>query len=136
MLLAPRKRKYRKEQRGTVKGVATRCNKISFGTYALQSLENKWVSAQELDACRATILKIAGKNAKLIIRVFPHKPVTAKPLETRMGTGKGEPEYYVAVIKKGNILFELDNVSQNIAKTAFYNAAIKLSVKTRMITRY
>ncbi|MFN7181786.1 MAG: 50S ribosomal protein L16 [Planctomycetota bacterium] len=135
MLLAPRKRKYRKEQRGTIKGVATRGNKISFGTYALQSLESKWVSAQELEACRTTIQKIAGKDAKLIIRVFPHKPITAKPLETRMGTGKGEPEYYAAVIKEGNILFELDNVTQSVAKIAFYNAAMKLSVKTRMITR-
>ncbi len=135
MLLAPRKRKFRKEQRGTLKGVASRCNRISFGTYALQSLETKWVSAQELEACRVTISKIIGKDAKFIIRVFPHKPITAKPLETRMGTGKGEPEYYAVVVKKGTILFELDNISASKAKEAFYNAAIKLSVKTRMLTR-
>lgn len=135
MLLAPRKRKYRKEQRGTVKGIATRGNSICFGTYALQSLETKWVSAQELEACRVTINKIVGKDAKFIIRVFPHKPITAKPLETRMGTGKGEPEYYAAVVKKGTILFELDNVPYSKAKEAFYNAAMKLSVKTRMLTR-
>lgn len=135
MLLAPRKRKYRKEQRGVIKGVATRCNRISFGTYALQSLENKWVSAQELEACRVTISKIVGKDAKFIMRVFPHKPITAKPLETRMGTGKGEPEYYAAVVKNGTILFELDNISLLKAKEAFYNAAMKLSVKTRMIIR-
>jgi large subunit ribosomal protein L16 len=131
----PKRVKFRKSHRGRIKGKATRGNTLATGEYGLQSLEPGWVSAQELEAGRVAASHFMGKAGKLFIRVFPHKSITSKPIETRMGKGKGEPEYWAAVIKPGTILYELTGVPEEMAKQTFNRIARKLSVKVRMVAR-
>lgn len=130
----PKRVVYRKAQRGKMRGNATRGNRVAFGDYGLQSLESAWLSGREIEAGRIAASRAAGE-AKIWIRVFPHKPVTKKPLETRMGHGKGEPEFWAAVVKPGTLLFEIGGVPEDVARTAFNRVAHKLSVKTRFVKR-
>jgi large subunit ribosomal protein L16 len=131
----PKKVKYRKQQRGRRAGAAKGGTSIAFGEYALKALEAAWVSGKQIEAGRVAITRYVKRGGKLWIRVFPDKPITKKPAETRMGKGKGAPEGWVAVIKPGRILFEMEGVDQATAKEAMRLAAAKLSVKTKFITR-
>lgn len=132
-MLSPKKTKFRKQHRGRMKGRAYRGNTIAFGEYAIQALEPVWLSSRQIEATRRTITRYVKRGGKLWIRVFPDKPVTARPAETRMGSGKGAPEYWVAVIKPGHILFEIAGVSKNVAQQAMKLAAYKLPIKTKFI---
>jgi large subunit ribosomal protein L16 len=133
-MLQPKKLKYRKYQRGRMKGKAQRGNRISFGTYGLKALEAGWLKGNQIEAARVAITRELQKNGKLWIRVYPDKPVTSTPAETRMGKGKGEPEYYVAVIKPGRILFEIEIETDN-PKKMFKQAQAKLPMKTKIVKR-
>jgi large subunit ribosomal protein L16 len=135
MPLIPKRVKYRKTQRGSRKGVATRNIKIDFGSYALQTLERGWITNIQIEACRVAITRNMKRKGKLWIRIFPDKSVTARPPETRMGKGKGQPEYWVAVVKPGNVMFEMDGIPEATAKESFRLAAAKLPLRTRFITR-
>jgi len=132
-MLMPRRVKHRKEFRGKNRGVATRGNELSFGNYGLQALGNSWITARQIEAARRTIARSTKRGGKVWIRIFPCKPVTRKPAETRMGSGKGAPEFWVAVVKRGTILFELDGVDKSTAQEAFALAAAKLPIKTRFV---
>nr|UAT97231.1 ribosomal protein L16 [Ahnfeltia plicata] len=134
-MLSPKKTKFRKQHRGRMTGAASTGNKIAFGDYALQALEPVWLTSRQIEATRRTITRYVKRGGKLWIRVFPDKPVTARPAETRMGSGKGAPEYWVAVIKPGHILFEINGVPQVTAKEAMKLASYKLPIKTKFITR-
>ncbi|MDI6732574.1 MAG: 50S ribosomal protein L16 [Planctomycetota bacterium] len=134
-MLTPKRIKYRKWQRGNLKGAAQRGNYVAFGEYGLLSLETGWLSAQQIEAGRVAISHLIPPTGKFWIRVFPHKPITAKPAETRMGTGKGEPEYYAAEIKKGAILYEIDGVTEDIAKKVFNSVAHKMPFTVKMVKR-
>ncbi|MEL3904690.1 MAG: 50S ribosomal protein L16 [Treponemataceae bacterium] len=131
MALSPKRVKYRKVQRGRIKGEATRCNSIDFGEYALVSLEPFWLTNRQIEAARVAINRRIKRGGKVWIRVFPDKPYTKKPAETRMGKGKGAPEYWVAVVKPGTVLFELGGVERDIAADAMKLAGSKLPFKTR-----
>lgn len=131
MALSPKRVKYRKVQRGRIKGEATRCNSIDFGEYALVSLESFWLTNRQIEAARVAINRRIKRGGKVWIRVFPDKPYTKKPAETRMGKGKGAPEYWVAVVKPGTVLFELGGVDRDIAADAMKLAGSKLPFKTR-----
>jgi large subunit ribosomal protein L16 len=133
MALIPSRVKYRKMQRGSRKGFATRNNKIDFGTFALQTLDRGWIPNTQIEAARVAITRNMKRKGKLWIRVFPDKSITKRPPETRMGKGKGNPEIWVAVVKPGNILFELDGLSETVARESCRLAAAKLAVKTRFI---
>lgn len=135
MRLMPKRVKFRKTHRGRLKGKATRGNTLTIGEYGLQSLEPGWVSAEELEAGRVAASHFMGKSGRLFIRVFPHKSVTSKPIETRMGKGKGEPDYWAAVVKPGTVLYEVAGVPEEMARQTFNRVAHKLSVKVRMVTR-
>jgi len=134
-MLMPKKVKYRKQQRGRRRGVARRGSTVSFGEYALQALEPGWITARQIEAARIAMTRHVKRGGKIWIRVFPDKPVTKKPLETRMGKGKGNPEEWVAVIRPARILYEMQGVPEEIAREAMRLAAHKLPVKTRFITR-
>nr|QCI07056.1 ribosomal protein L16 [Haraldiophyllum bonnemaisonii] len=134
-MLSPKKTKFRKQHRGRMNGNASRGNTIMFGDYGLQTIEPVWLTSRQIEATRRTITRHVKRGGKLWIRVFPDKPVTARPAETRMGSGKGAPEYWVAVIKPGHILFEISGVPQNIAKQAMKLASYKLPVKTKFIIK-
>ena len=134
-MLSPKKTKFRKQHRGRMRGKASKGNTIAFGEYALQTLEPVWLTSRQIEATRRTITRYVKRGGKLWIRVFPDKPVTARPAETRMGSGKGTPEYWVAVIKPGHILFEIAGVSRQAAKQAMKLASYKLPVKTKFITK-
>lgn len=131
MALSPKRVKYRKIQRGRVKGNATRCNHIDFGDFALVSLEPFWLTNRQLEAARVALNRKIKRGGKLWIRVFPDKPYTKKPAETRMGKGKGAPEYWVAVVRPGTVLFELAGVKRELAQDAMLLAGSKLPFKTR-----
>lgn len=131
MALSPKRVKYRKIQRGRVKGNATRCNNIDFGEFALVSMEPFWLTNRQIEAARVALNRKIKRGGKLWIRVFPDKPFTKKPAETRMGKGKGAPEYWVAVVKPGTIIFELAGVDRNLAEEAMHLAGSKLPFKTR-----
>nr|YP_009294185.1 ribosomal protein L16 [Hildenbrandia rubra]AOM67427.1 ribosomal protein L16 [Hildenbrandia rubra] len=133
-MLSPKKSKFRKQHRGRMKGKANRGNKIAFGDYALQALEATWLTSQQIEATRRTITRQVKRGGKLWIRVFPDKPITAKPAETRMGSGKGSPEFWVAVVRPGSILFEITGVSEQLAQHAMKLASYKLPIKTKFIT--
>jgi large subunit ribosomal protein L16 len=135
MPLLPKRVKYRKTQRGSRKGLATRNISIDFGNFALQALERGWITNIQLEASRVAITRNMKRKGKLWIRMFPDKSVTARPPETRMGKGKGQPEYWVAVVKPGNLLFEMDGVTEAVAKDSFRLAACKLPIRTRFVTR-
>lgn len=134
-MLMPKRVKHRKQQRGRMSGSATRGSSISFGEYALKALEPHWITNRQIEAARVAITRHIKRQGKLWIRIFPDKPVTVKPAETRMGKGKGTPEYWVAVVKPGRILFELEGVSAEVARRAMKLAAAKLPLKTRFEQR-
>jgi large subunit ribosomal protein L16 len=134
-MLMPKKVKYRKCHRGRMHGQAVRGSSLSFGEYGLQALECGWMTARQLEAGRITITRFMKRRGKLWLRAFPWKPVTKKPTEVRMGKGKGDPEFWVDVIKPGRIVFEIEGVAEDVAREAFRLAAHKLPVKTRFISR-
>jgi len=135
MPLMPKRVKFRKAHRGRMRGVSSRSSAISFGEYALKALEPSWVTNRQIEAARVALTRHLKRGGKVWIRVFPDKPVTAKPAETRMGKGKGSPEYWVAVVKPGRILFELEGIPEDLAREAMRLAAHKLPLKTKFITR-
>jgi len=135
MALMPRRVKHRKSQRGRIKGNATRGHRVAFGDWGLQSTDAGHISAQTIEACRIAIMQYIRGEGKLYIRIFPHRSVTARPLETRMGKGKGEPDHWVATVKPGTILFEVAGVSQEAAKQCFARVAYKLPVRVKLIGR-
>uniref|UniRef100_UPI00315C6C92 ribosomal protein L16 n=1 Tax=Ophioglossum thermale TaxID=488176 RepID=UPI00315C6C92 len=132
-MLGPKRTKFRKQHRGRMKGVSTRGNLICFGKFALQALEPSWITARQIEAGRRAITRYARRGGKIWIRIFPDKPITARPAETRMGSGKGSPEYWVAVIKPGRILYEMSGVSESVARAAMRIAAYKMPVRTKFI---
>jgi large subunit ribosomal protein L16 len=134
-MLEPKKIKYRRHHRGNRRGMAMRGNYVAFGTYGLKAMEPGWLSARHIESSRITIARITRKIGRMWIRVFPDKPITQKPAETRMGKGKGAPEYWVANVKPGKILFEVEGVSFEEAEKAFKNAGHKLPIKTKLVTR-
>lgn len=135
MPLMPKRVKHRKSQRGRIRGVASRGNYVAFGEFGLQSLEPAWLTARQIEAARVAATHFLQREGKLFMRVFPHKPIAAKPLETRMGKGKGETEYWAAVVKPGMVLYELGGVPEDVAKQALNRAARKLPLRTRFILR-
>jgi large subunit ribosomal protein L16 len=135
MPMMPKRVKFRKSQRGKIRGNATRGNYVAFGEYGIQSLASGWVTAKELEAGRVAVSHFLKREGRLFTRVFPHKSVSAKPLEVRMGTGKGEPEFWCAVVKPGTVIFEIGGVDEATAKRALARVAHKLSVKCRFVTR-
>jgi len=132
-MLIPKRVKYRKVQRGKMKGRAKGGTKLSFGEYGLQALESGWLTSRQLEAARVALTRYIKRGGKVWINVFPHKPVTKKPAETRMGGGKGIPENWVAVVKPGRMLFEISGVSIDVAKEAIRLASSKLSIKTKFV---
>ncbi len=132
-MLMPKRVKYRKKQRGKMKGNAQRGNYIAFGTYGLKALESGWITSRQIEATRIAITRHIKRGGKVWIRIFPDKPVTKKPAETRMGKGKGSPEYWVAVVRPGRVLFELEGVPMDIAKEAMRLASHKLPIKTKFV---
>ncbi|HET9922008.1 MAG TPA: 50S ribosomal protein L16 [Ktedonobacteraceae bacterium] len=134
-MLAPSRTKYRKQHRGRMKGTAHRGNTLSFGEYGLQALEPVWLEARQIEAARIALTRFMKRGGKVWIRVFPDKPVTGKPAETRMGSGKGAVDHWVAVVKPGRIIFEISGVSEEVAKEAVRLAGHKLPVATRFITK-
>ncbi len=134
-MLSPKKIKHRKQQRGRQKGARTRGAFVSFGQYGLQALEPFWITNRQIEAARIAITRHVKRGGKIWIRIFPDKPITAKPAETRMGRGKGNPEEWVAVVKPGRIIYELDGVPENVAREAFRLAGHKLPIKTRFVMR-
>ncbi|MCA9033520.1 MAG: 50S ribosomal protein L16 [Planctomycetaceae bacterium] len=135
MALMPKRVKHRKSQRGRIRGKATRGNTVVFGEWALQSLDAGHITGQTIEACRIAATQYVRGQGRVFIRIFPQKSVTARPLETRMGKGKGEPDRWVAVVKPGTVLFELTGVSQDAAKTCFRRVAHKLPVRVRLVGR-
>ena len=134
-MLMPSKVKYRKSQRGRMRGKASRGAELSFGEFGLQALEPCWLTARQIEAGRITITRFIKRRGKLWVRVFPWKPVTKKPTEVRMGKGKGDPEFWVDVIRPGRIIFELEGFPDDVAKEAMRLAAHKLPIRTRFISR-
>ena len=134
-MLMPKRVKFRKQFRGRMKGRAGRGNEVSFGEYGLQALEPCWMTSRQIEAARRVIVRRVRRHGKYWIRIFPDKPVTKKPAETRMGKGKGSPEYWVAVVKPGRILFEVEGVDRKGAEVAFHNASHKLPIKTKIVER-
>jgi large subunit ribosomal protein L16 len=135
MALMPKRVKHRKSQRGRIRGNATRGNTVAFGDYGLQAMQAGHISATTIEACRIAIMQYIRGDGKLYIRVFPDKSVTARPLETRMGKGKGEPDHWVAVVKPGTVMFEVAGVSLDAARDCFNRVAHKLPVKVRLLER-
>lgn len=134
-MLMPKRIKYRKQQRGRRGGKAIRGSAVTFGQFGLKALESEWITSRQIEAARIAMTRYIKRGGKVWIRIFPDKPVTKKPAETRMGKGKGSPEYWVAVVKPGRILFELAGVSEEIAKEAMRLAAHKLPIKTKFVSR-
>ena len=135
-MLSPKRTKYRKQHRGRMKGKAYRGNTIAFGDFALQALEPCWITSRQIEAGRRAMTRYAKRGGKLWIRLFPDKPVTMRPAETRMGSGKGSPEYWVAEIQPGKVLYEMDGVDEALAREAFRLAAAKLPLATTFVTRH
>jgi large subunit ribosomal protein L16 len=134
--LAPKKTKFRKQQRGTLKGKAFRGNKVSFGEYGIQALESRWLTQRQIEAGRIALVRALRKGAKIWIPIFPDKPYTKKPNEVRMGGGKGDPEGFVAVIKPGRILYEFSGVPEDVAEEACRLVAAKLPIKVRLVKKH
>lgn len=134
-MLAPKKVKYRKQQRGRVYGIASRGATLAFGDYGLQSLDRGWISAREIEAARVALTRHVRRGGRIWVRIFPDKPVTKKPAETRMGKGKGPPEFWAAVVKPGRMLFEMQGVPRETAQEALRLASHKLSVSTQFCER-
>ena len=134
-MLMPKKVKHRKQMRGRTRGQATRGSAISFGEFGLKTLEPGWITDRQIEAARIAMTRHVKRGGKIWIRMFPDKPVTKKPAETRMGKGKGAPEYWVAVVKPGRILYEIEGVAEDVAREAMRLAAQKLPIKTKFVTR-
>jgi large subunit ribosomal protein L16 len=134
-MLMPKRVKHRKEQRGRMRGKASRGNEVNYGEYGLQAQEPAWLTSRQIEAARVAMTRHIKRGGKVWIRIFPSKPVTAKPAETRMGKGKGAPEDWVAVIKPGRVLFELSGVTEELAREALQLASHKLPIKTKFVIR-
>ena len=135
MPLMPKRVKHRKVHRGRMKGVATRGNTVTYGDYGMQALEPAWITSNQIEAARIAMTRFSKRGGKVWIKIFPDKPVTSKPAETRMGSGKGSPEYWVAVVKPGRVLFEIAGVSEEVARESIRLAAHKLPIKVKFIKR-
>jgi large subunit ribosomal protein L16 len=135
MPLMPKRVKFRKSQRGKNRGNATRGNTVAFGEYGLQALKHAWITAKQIEAGRVAATHFLRREGRIFIRIFPHKPVSAKPLEVRMGSGKGEPEYWCAVVKPGTMMFEIVGVDEATAKRALARVAFKMPIATRFVHR-
>ena len=134
-MLMPKRVKYRRVQRGRLKGKASRGNKLAYGQYGLVALEPAWVTSNQIEAARIAMTRYIRRGGKVWIKIFPDKPITEKPAETRMGSGKGSPEYWVAVVKPGRIMFEMNGVSEEVAREAMRLASHKLPIKCKFITK-
>ena len=134
-MLMPKRVKYRRVQRGRLKGKATRGNKIAYGQYGLQALEPAWITSNQIEAARIAMTRYIKRGGQVWIKIFPDKPITEKPAETRMGSGKGSPEYWVAVVKPGRVMFEMDGVAEDVAKEAMRLASHKLPIKCKFVVR-
>jgi large subunit ribosomal protein L16 len=134
-MLMPKKVKFRKQHRGRMRGKAYRGSKVSFGQYGLQALEPGWITDRQIEAARVTMTRKIKRAGRVWIRIFPDKPVTSKPAETRMGKGKGSPDHWVAVVKPGRIMYEMEGVPEELAREAFRLASHKLPIKTRFVER-
>jgi large subunit ribosomal protein L16 len=134
-MLSPKRTKFRKQQKGKIKGLATRGHRLSFGTFGLKSMEESWITARQIEAARVALTRYMKREGQVWIRIFPDKPITKKPAEVRMGKGKGAPEYWVAVVKQGTIMFEVTGVSMEIAERGIYLAAQKLPVATKFVVK-
>lgn len=135
-MLQPKRTKFRKQQKGKIKGIASRGHEISFGTFGLKSMEPSWITSRQIEAARIALTRHMKREGKVWIRIFPDKPITKKPAEVRMGKGKGAPEYWVAIVKPGTIMFEIEGVPTQIAKEALDLAAQKLPVATRFVVKH
>lgn len=134
-MLMPKRVKFRKQQRGMMKGKANKGNRVTYGEYGLQALESAWITSQQIEAARVAMTRYIKRGGKVWIKIFPDKPVTKKPAETRMGSGKGSPEMWVAVVKAGRIMFELAGVPEEVAKEAMTLASHKLPIRTKIVKR-
>ena len=134
-MLAPKRIKYRKQHKGKMRGNARRGNRVSFGDYGLQAVESAWISNRQIESARVAMTRHIKRGGKVWIRLFPDKPVTSKPAETRMGKGKGNPEGWVAVVKPGRMMFEMEGVGEDVARRAMQLASDKLPIKTRFVVR-
>nr|ANZ53671.1 ribosomal protein L16 [Gnetum parvifolium]ANZ53737.1 ribosomal protein L16 [Gnetum parvifolium]ANZ53803.1 ribosomal protein L16 [Gnetum parvifolium] len=132
-MLSPKKTKYRKQHRGRLKGACSRGNRISFGKFAIQALEPAWITSGQIEAGRRAITRSARRGIKIWIRIFPDKPITKKPADTRMGSGKGDPKFWVAVVKPGRMLYEMGRISEPAARKAAKNVAYKMCLHTRFV---
>jgi large subunit ribosomal protein L16 len=135
-MLLPKRVKYRKMQKGRVRGKATRGAEVSFGTFGLKALEGGWITSRQIEAVRVTLSRTMKRDGKIWIRIFPDKPITKKPAETRMGSGKGAPEYWVAPVKPGRIMFEVGGIPKALAEEALRLSSHKLPVKSKMVVRH
>ena len=134
-MLMPKRVKYRRVQRGRLKGKASRGNKLAYGQYGLVALEPAWVTSNQIEAARIAMTRYIRRGGKVWIKIFPDKPITEKPAETRMGSGKGSPEYWVAVVKPGRVMFEMDGVAEDVAREAMRLASHKLPIKCKFVTK-
>ncbi|MDD2496608.1 MAG: 50S ribosomal protein L16 [Desulfitobacteriaceae bacterium] len=134
-MLIPKRVKYRRQHRGRMSGKANKGNFVAFGEYGLQAVESGWITSRQIEAARIAMTRFMKRGGKVWIKIFPHKPVTVKPAETRMGSGKGSPEYWVAVVKPGRILFEVAGIEMEVAKEAMRLAQHKLPIKTKFVIR-
>ena len=134
-MLQPKKTKYRKQQKGKMKGNAKRGHQLAFGSFGIKTLEEAWITGRQIESARQAMTRHMKREGNVWIRIFPDKPITAKPAEVRMGKGKGGLEYYVFRVKPGRIIFEIDGVDEIVAKEAFERAQAKLSIKTKMVKR-
>ena len=134
-MLLPKRVKYRRVQRGRLKGVAHRGNTVNYGDFGLQALEPAWITSNQIEAARIAMTRYIKRGGKVWIKIFPDKPITEKPAETRMGSGKGSPEYWVAVVKPGRVMFEIAGVDEELAREAMRLAAMKLPIKCKFVTK-
>lgn len=134
-MLLPKRVKYRRVHRGRMKGVATRGNKVNYGDFGLQALEPAWITSNQIEAARVAMTRYIKRGGQVWIKIFPDKPITEKPAETRMGSGKGSPEYWVAVVKPGRVMFEIAGVEESVAREAMRLAANKLPIKCKFVTK-
>jgi large subunit ribosomal protein L16 len=135
MAMMPKRVKFRKSQRGKMKGNASRCNYVAFGEYGLQALESSWISAKNIEAGRVAATHFLHREGKVYIRLFPHKPISSKPLETRMGKGKGETDFWAARVRPGQVCFEIGGVAEDVAKQALVRVAHKMPIRCRFVKR-
>lgn len=134
-MLQPKKTKFRRQQKGRMKGEAQRGNQLAFGSFGIKTIESKWITGRQIEAARIAVTRYMQRQGQIWIRIFPDKPITKKPAETRMGSGKGNPEAWVAVVKPGRIMFEIDGVEDEVAREALRLAINKLPIKCKIVTR-